>query len=424
MTSPTPHATMSRALGLVRTYGLVALAAAAPLSSWARLGPVTAADVLLALLAATGLAEILMLKTPWRHALPPVGAFALLVVGAASGIAALGNGHVTAIVKELVQLSQVVIVGYAYVFFAARDRRVTDRALIAFAAAFTIHVLLAWIQLFGWEHAFLVRGLTDHRNAFGALAAVACPVLVCVGLAPRRHAALRAWYLLIAVLALFTLTSGGAAAAAVGGILVGASATGWRRGAIALAAVALVALVAQPLALPRVRAAQLRSVSFLPEDESGRRAPSARIRRWQAGMNALADYPALGVGPGQFQKRISEYYFPPFDKLHGSSDDIPGFDVRFDEPGTQCLYEVTAVETGLFGLLALGAFFAGVIARLARRVPVDASGVAAGALGVVAAVLVLGVFTTPLVRGVALTLVLVLALGDASGGDVCAGDRQ
>ena len=86
--------------------------------------------------------------------------------------------------------------------------------------------------------------------------------------------------------------------------------------------------------------------------------------------------------------------------------------MRFDEPGSQSLYEVTAVEMGLFGLLAAGGFLAAAAARLARGSARDKSGIILGAFGAVIAVIVGGIFTSVMVRGVAIVLVIVLAAGE------------
>jgi O-antigen ligase len=184
---------------------------------------------------------------------------------------------------------------------------------------------------------------------------------------------------------------------------------------MAAAAVVVVALLIQPLGLPSVREAQFRSVSlFLADEKNGDESASMRARRWQAAVNCVRKNPALGVGPGQFQARIGEYYRHPYQKLAGAGDDTAGYDVRFDEPGSQGLYEVTAVEMGLMGLLAALWFFGTVIGRAAGGALKDPTGLAAGALGAAVAAAVGGLFGAIMIRGVAVTLVFVFAMGERS----------
>ena len=128
------------------------------------------------------------------------------------------------------------------------------------------------------------------------------------------------------------------------------------------------------------------------------------------------------MGPGQFQRRIEEFYLDEWGKRAGNSKDVEAYDLTFDEPGSQCLYEVTACEGGALGLLALACFLAAALARgfrsgdaggpdVSRPALGPPIGFRAGALGAAAGVLVAGLFSSVMVRGVALPFVMVLALG-------------
>jgi len=139
------------------------------------------------------------------------------------------------------------------------------------------------------------------------------------------------------------------------------------------------------------------------------------VKRWAAGLECLRENPTLGVGPGRFQDQIQRYYLHGLGKGIGSSAKVEDFDVSFDEPGSHGLYEVAACEGGLLGLAVLAWFLAAAIARSGRAAAGDTSGLAAGALGAAVAVLIAGVFATVLARGVALPLVVVLALGQRAG---------
>ncbi|MHC5054998.1 MAG: O-antigen ligase family protein [Planctomycetota bacterium] len=376
-------------------------------------------DVLLAALALAAAVQVLLFKRPWRRALPPPAAFALAAAAALSAGAMVVrewgelSGAMGGAVREVVQLVEVFVVGYAWVLWAARRRRELDRALLALAVAVTVNVLLALVQLGGGAHPFHVRGLFANRNFFGVFLAATLPVLVAAASAEGdRPAGVRLWMLSTAAAGLAVMTSGGLFAAAAVGVLVAAFAVGSRAGLAAAAAVAVVALMIQPTrALPGVREAQYRSVALFPEDAHGRRAPSERMRRWAAGLECLRDNATFGVGPGRFQTRIERYYLHGLGKGGGNSTDVEAFDVSFDEPGSHSLYEVTACEGGLLGLVALAWFLAAAVARSGRAAARDSSGLAGGALGAAVAVLIAGVFGSVIARGVALPFVVVLALG-------------
>ncbi len=432
--------------------------------------PIAPGDVLLAALALAAALEILLCKRQWKRALPPAAAWGLVGAAAVSAVVMIGrdwadlSGALGGSAREVAQLVEVFIVGYAWVLWAGRKRRELDRALLALAVAVTANVVLALVQLACRAHPFHVRGLFANRNYLGVFLAVTLPVLVAAASTDgRRSAPVRVWMLCVAAAGLAVMTSGGLFAAAALGVLVAAFAVGSRAGWAAVAAVAVIALVLQPTrGLPGVREAQYRSLELFPVDSQGRRAPSERMRRWAAGLECLRENATFGVGPGRFQKSIEPYYLHGLGKGGGNREDVEVYDVSFDEPGSQGLYEVTACEGGVLGLLALAWFLAASVARSGpsrgpgtprytaagggdatvpgRRkwgqgvIPLqepetppseDAgeahsrcaptpSGLAAGALGAVVAVVVAGVFGSVLIRGVALPFVLVLALGRRS----------
>ena len=424
---------LARALARARAEGLWVLAFAAPLISvevWAlaagagpareawRLAP---ADVLIALLAAAGLVEIVLYRRPWASALPPAAAFVLVLAAAVSAFAAPAGVAAGGAAVEILQLIEIAIIGYAWVRWSPDRRRDVERALVAFAAIVTLNVLFAIGQLAAGAHAFHVRGLFAHRNAFGCFMAVALPVLAAAGSVPGRRPWMQMWFLIVSAAGLATMTSGGLFVAAAAGVIVAGSALGTRPGAAALAAVAVIGLLVQPQH-ERLRDAQFESVAPYHEVARDDWSASMRTRRWQAALNCVRDHPTFGVGPGQFRDRIKTYYYPPYGRPTGRNDDVDAYDVRFDEPGSHSLYVVTAVETGLAGLLALVFFLAWALAVSVRAVRSDAtdawsptsglmaSGLGAGALGAVAAAAVACVFSSVMVRGVALPFVMILAL--------------
>jgi hypothetical protein len=277
----------------------------------------------------------------------------------------------------------------------------------------------------------------EHRNAFGCLMCVAAPVLVASGLAPGRRPPARAWLLATAALGLAGVTSGGLLAAGAVGVVTTGFALSPRRGLDVLAGVVAVVLLLQPVAFPRAREALLLSVSpyrhVRPGDGDSPEQPSMRTRRLQAAANCLREHRASGVGPGRFQDGIKRFYQPPYARPPGASDAVESYDVTFDEPGSQSLYEVAAVEGGLVGLLGMAAFLAYALASTAKRTgtpDLGASsgpprpsppGLAAGGLGAAVAVTLAGLFTSFMARGLAVPFVLVVAL---AGSSWSRGDRR
>jgi O-antigen ligase len=430
---------LASVLAEIRRNGVWALAGVATLSSVnivalaagperalsaTRLAP---GDIVLASLALAGLLEVVLYRRPWRRAVPPAAAFVLVAASALAAGVSLVTGREEPLsglagpcARELAQLAEVFLVGFGWSLWAPAGRRDLDRAVLALAGAVTVNVLMALGQLGSGAEPFHVRGLFPHRNALGVFLAVALPVLVAAASSPsvRPRAGpppyQRVWFLITTAVGLALITSAGLFAAAVVGVLVAAFAVGARAGLAALAATAVIALVIQPVGLERVRRAQLDSVRLFPEDAQGRRSPSARLRRWAAVLEAARASPVTGFGPGLFQRRIEVFYLPGFEKRGGSRADVSGYDVTFDEPGSQCLYEVTLFETGVLGMLALLGFLATSLARGAHAAARDRSGLAAGSLGSAAGVLVAGVFAAVLVQGVALPFVMVLAFGARS----------
>ena len=431
------------ALEMIRRHGLWVLVALAAFPSLNLLAlvrgaeavkhatRVTPGDFLIAILALAGAVEVLRFRRPWRRAVAPAAAFTWVAVAAIATIFASFTREEFALrgaAKEIVQLVEILVVAYGWVRWAPDGERDIHRAVCALAFAVGVNVLLALIQLAYVEHVFHVRGFFEHRNALGTFLAVTLPVLAAAGASQGRHWGVRVWLLVTAALGLCVISSAGLFAAAALGIVAAAVIVGARTsegsrlprfvyGLAAAAGIAVIVLFVQPVLMPRLRESQFRSVATFPADEQGRERASMRVRRLAAALDCVRERPALGFGPGRFQSSIGEgdRYRPPYDKPFGRSDDVPGYDVRFDEPGSHGLYVVSAVEMGLLGLVAVGFFLASAVGRAAASSAHDRSGLAAGALGAVLAVTVACLFSSVMVRGVGLVFVIVLALGERAG---------
>jgi len=266
---------LERLLRRVRTHGIWLLAGLAGLASlnaialvWGpkaaeRATRITPGDVLLAALALAAGLEVLLYKKRWRQALPPPAMFALVAAASISAGAMVVHewgelsGALGGPVREIAQLVEVFVVGYAWVLWAARKRRDLDRALIALAVAVTVNVLLAVVQLGAGAHPFFVRGLFTNRNFLGVFLAATLPVLVAAASAEGdRRPAVRLW-MLSTVAAGLRRRRGGPGDPADPGPARGA------RGAVQVRR-----------ALPRTLARQARSLRAREEMGGGPRVPS------------------------------------------------------------------------------------------------------------------------------------------------------
>ena len=157
----------------------------------------------------------------------------------------------------------------------------------------------------------------------------------------------------------------------------------------------------------------------LPAPTTGKAIPEEgqwqqKYTEWQAALNAISLNPLVGVGLGHYQKNINLYYDTDLDPLEDYYviEKEPG--VNYMEPDSNNHYLVLATEAGIPALL----IFAWVIAHFIRQAaqtftkqePGFRQALAAGLVGSMVALAVGSIFTVMLVRGLALTLVVVLAL--------------
>jgi hypothetical protein len=120
--------------------------------------------------------------------------------------------------------------------------------------------------------------------------------------------------------------------------------------------------------------------------------------------------PAFGVGLGNYQANINRYY------------DIEPYTVRkpaknYMEPDANNYFAVLGVELGIPGILAILWILFDALGRGLRAfVAIEKGfekGLAIGVGGSMLAFMIVSLFTTPIVRGVAVAFVLILALGAA-----------
>lgn len=125
-----------------------------------------------------------------------------------------------------------------------------------------------------------------------------------------------------------------------------------------------------------------------------------RPRIWLAGLRAAVDHPALGLGPGMFERRGYRYNFP-LDREVFRYAKMPG--------STHSTWVQSAAELGFPGLV-MAAALAIVLARSAWRVARRASGLDRACALAILALLIQACFDTPFdVPAVTLTLMTLVA---------------
>lgn len=278
-----------------------------------------------------------------------------------------------------------------------------------------------------------VAGWYGYRGQLAAQVALLVPAAAAYA-ALGRSAEVRVAAGALAVLGLCVCLSAGGVIAASAGVLAVAAALyaardrlhggplvttpAWK-GALLVGALVLVWGVVLPR-LPRDHVASLwDSLTFYRKVETPkglREESTARLRRHQAALKLLSkdERWKTGVGAGQFQGSVNVFYDVAYPKPGANTDDEAAFDQEADEPFTFGLYETTAVELGLGGLLAALwvylAWGASAFSALLRLDDPDARALALASLGAAVGAAVFSIFGHPLVRGCGGTLCFFMGL--------------
>lgn len=354
------------------------------------------ADLTLALTAGVWLLDILVTRE-WRRllALPPWPS--LLFVALAAVSAAVAPFKALAL-KDLIQFIEYFLVGnMLFAAFLRTSPRAYRHALMALGAATAVSLLLAALQYADSAADVLsVRGAFSNRNVLGGYLALALPLFFGIALSVRLGWPFRLALALLLVVGL-TVNLSGAAYFAVAGALACLAAS---RGFKVFAPVAAGLLAWQALVLshlPRENdLVHFQSVALY--DGTGQ--VERRYPDWQAAYSMALTHPWLGVGLGNYQKHVGQYY-----------DNIPR-QTGPSEPDIQNLYLVLAASAGLPALLAFLALLMRAVQAAcetthARTLEAATARATAASL---AAFALAAVWHPLLVRGIGLPLVFVLAL--------------
>lgn len=271
------------------------------------------------------------------------------------------------------------------------------------------------IRLGGWY---------QFRGTLGALTALIAPAAAAYAVLDRDSAVRSIAFCVSGLSLLLSLSAGGMLGAVAGIIAVTAALAAvrhWRAALYTLAFLVVIVTVLLPK-LPRKNVESvLEGVTLYVSDVNNKIVPGARLRRYQAVvnlLNGLSDPFDLnstpnwkrGVGSGQYQARLANFYYGPYEKPSISTDDEASFGIYVDEPFSFGLFETVAVELGVPGLIALLLLFglwiaaaAGAFARLftgaTSALNRDAATLALASFGAGCGALVLSAFGNPAVRG-------------------------
>ena len=341
----------------------------------------------------------LLVSRDWRRLLrlPPWPHLLFVACAAGSALAAPDRG---AALKDLVQTAEYFLVGAMLfeAFLSDGGRPAVRQALLVLGSVTAAALGLALVQYFaGAENPLLVRGTFGNRNVLGGFLALALP-LCFAGLLGARG-----WFPKAACAALLlaglTVNLSGASYLAVAGVIACMAAS---RGPALFVPVAAGLLLWQCEVLPRLPRANdlvhFQSVALY--DGSGK--AERRYPDWQAAASMTLTHPWLGVGLGNYQKHVGQYY-----------DNVPR-QTGPAEPDIQNLYLVLAASAGLPALFAFLAMLA-TAAQQARRSgfargTTPSAALSWGVAGSLGAFAVTAVWHPLLVRGIGLPLVFLLAL--------------
>ncbi len=373
-----------------------------------RYGPfISPADVLLVMLAAVWLLGVIQSRRFGQIRWGPQAAWALLVVAILSATKAV---DVKSALVEAVQIGLYFIAAFVLFVDILRRRHQVHTTVDVLAAATSLIVLWGLVEYLTEPDPMKVGATFGNRNVYSGYLAIVLPLLY--GLSLHVSARWRRlWWLGLVAVGLATMLSGPLVWCVLATLI--AISAGHNRLALlrCLAAVAVfVALM--PFVFPRNYAAAVEELRNPYEedevykvaagsDETAVKVVKKRWLEWQPALNMMTDNPLLGVGAGNYQLRIGEYYGL-----------LPN--VRKTEDDTNNLYLVIGGSMGLAGivsLVALLAYFWRLASGLWLRVEDDwGRGLAAGLMGSIGALVVGNFFTSSFVRGIGLIMVLVFAL--------------
>lgn len=376
-------------------------------------------DVVTALTFMVWFLTLLVTRTPsgeWRLRtikFPPAALWIFVLAAAVSGLnspsiyrglaeaeggikAMLGDERIRNAIAEFAQYVLYFLVAYTLLRNLTEDPRRRNTALGFLFVLSTGVLLLGLKQYFTEPDPMKVSATFGSKNIYGGFWVMLAPIVLVAGLATESRA-LKVWAYTVVFAATFTMLSGGALLALA--IVLPLTAFRWKpRSGYAVAGVLAVGLVL-------VSALGMRTCRQNMEEFAQVRDSEGDIKKeyieWQADVNMLADHFLTGIGLGNYQLNIGEYYtyLPNKEKMP--------FDCNNQ-------YLVIASSLGIFGLIA----FMNVLCSHLRRAssahlqsddPFERA-LALGCWGALCGFAITNVWHALLVRGTGMVFIFLLAI--------------
>ena len=354
---------------------------------------ISPADITLIMTAGVWLLDVI-LKREWKSLLTRIPPWSnILFVGCAAASTLIATDKLSAL-KEVIQYGLYFIVGYAiYDNFMRNFSKAVRTLLLILAFALIGIITLALVQYIDPDtEDLMVRGTFGNRNVLAGFFALALPLLFSCIIETRSWIT-KVILTLLLLAGLCLNLSGASYIAVVIAIALIAARNGLKW--FIPAAIILVVLQSQVMfRLPRENdLVHFRSIALYGDDGTVER----RYPDWQAAGSMILTNPLLGVGPGNYQKHVGQYY-----------DNIPR-KTGPAEPDIQNLHLVIAASMGIPALLAFLAMF---IAPFSKEniFPMKHSVLIHGSIGSLSAFAFTAIWHPLLVRGIGLPFVVLLVL--------------
>ncbi|MBN2713927.1 MAG: O-antigen ligase family protein, partial [Planctomycetes bacterium] len=313
---------------------------------------------------------------------------ALLVAVAAISISQIGSfkGEPGKLVlKTLVQHIEYLVVAPCIFAVALSRKEWRDKIMWAFTFGCIVSIIAVvrtpLDKVFSGEiHPHMVGGLLDNRNTFGIFMAVA--VCIITGWAVPKIARGESsivngppWLLLpgliLPFLVVYPMLAAGPLVALFLGLGVVYSKSLRSAPVIILALAAWLCWLGNPeereaRGKELARSIQVYRPYIDPQTGDERSAHTMRYFRWAANINMIRKNPLLGVGLGQYQKQINNYY-GGIPRPKGITGVAENWDVTSNEPFSFSWFFQTFCETGFVGFAALVVFLSQMVARAMGR---------------------------------------------------------
>ncbi len=303
-------------------------------------------------------------------------------------------------VKEIVQYTEYFLILPLLIVFALRRPGTRRGFLLAIGGIGAVVIFLGTWQY--WNPAvpaFKVRATFGNCHVLGGYLSLLLPMLhgVLIGGAAESRR-LRIALILVLVAGLLTVLSGGSGVALLLALAMVSALRGRRALVAVLAGLLVVGLVAAYL--PRRNVDHMRH-TLATYDAQGQ--GTRRYMEWEAGVAMVRAYPLLGVGTGNYQAHIGQFY---------GAIPVPAIAA---EPDSQMLYLVLAGSMGVPAMLCFVGMMleaaAGALRRSVLATDGESRGVALGVLGGLIGFAVNSVWSPLLVRGIGPLLAWFLTVG-------------